>query len=200
MSSSNIIAGFDLELPPVDVDGDGTKETAKFVARSGVEVTPRRRTGYLVSPDSGTTTSLAANFLDPGSDKYQSIAVGLGAGQHVWELSARNWEGSQYQWGDGSSTSGSINQADATGGTAVEQAAVFDKYIGATVTDSDTPAKLSVLGYGDTTLYDGPIDVALEEPSTTVSSDEPGIVDLSVVCVKIINGGLSLGRVQKNIR
>lgn len=173
-----------LELPPVDVDGDGSDETGIFHFVGNLEISMQTRTGYLVGGRGGKVNSIIANTAKPGQSKNKEIIINAGLGQRVIEVDFDGWEGSvdqsgnPLQWGDTGDT-GTVTPADATGADALTQLQVLDHYLQVATPGSLTPAKLQVGEYSSGGLFDTPdlgldhLKVAVEGPSLSKAARDP---------------------------
>lgn len=176
-----------LTLPPIDVDGDGTDETGKFVL-TNVEITTGIRTGYVVGGRGSTVNAIYSDYLGDGQSARQGLYFDLGGGADFIQLKFSQWKGSDDQWGN-DSTAG-LTQASATGQDPISQIDVLKKYLTVGQIDSRNPATLEYGEYSSSGVY-SPKEVAIESPEFSYSPDRPSALSGSITCIVVIDNNQS---------
>lgn len=163
-----------LEIPDADPYGDGSSVTGRFELASigwGLET---RTEQFFES--SGLSASLVDTIVDwiadsggPADGIRQTLALDLGEGVHVCNISFRAWEGSSLQWGDGSGDP----RADASGADPRSQMVVFDRYLQTARMDSENTPRLHIPPfYEPDGHYEAPLGVVPETPTVRFESEE----------------------------
>lgn len=187
-----------LELPPVDVDGDGSDEVGVFHMAGDLEITVGTRTSPLVGGRSGTVNAVVGDAVDAGHSKHRRLSLDAGGGEHVVQIDFRGWEGATdadgdpLQWG-ASADPGVRTPASATGADPVVQMLVLDHYLQVATVDSETPATLSFGGYAPGELFDtadlglDELAVVVESPRHNLTAADPGRYSGSLTCVETLD-------------
>ncbi|GGO01848.1 hypothetical protein [Haloarcula pellucida] len=162
------------ELPPFDIDGDGSTEALAFGFDKNLSVEHTVRTGWLTEGGGSTTIDLLSdiaaelNLNEDFSGKRKGLYTDLGGGVAVVQVDAEITTGDNTnQWGTGNG-----GTWDAAGGTVLEKMAVLNEAliraeIDSRPGDGNYPeghlASLHVGEYSSGGRFD-PIDVVPEEP------------------------------------
>lgn len=180
-----------LTIPNVDIDGDGTAETGRFVVRD-VEINFSVRTEYAVGGRNGAANSAVANLVDAGESVRKDVHLDVGTGRHVVELSFSAWQGSDEQWGD-TGDPAALTPGDATGEDPVTQMQMLDRYLSVGRIDSHNPARLEVGQYTADGAWDTAdlgvdhLDVVVEGPENAYSTDRPSTYDGTLTCIETVD-------------
>lgn len=160
-----------------DVDGTGVV-TGVFDLSTGIEISPRIRTGDLIGPTGSTVGALVD--VATGDDQGRAgFRLDAGGGAAVYDINFVNFEGSDGRWGDGTTN----DAADAEGEDVWRQMSVFHRYLNRGTYDSRNAATLEWGEFSSSGVY-APISVTPEEPATTFAAEEESSVfDGSVTLV-----------------
>lgn len=173
-----------LQLPPIDVDGDGSDESGEFHMAGDLEIAPKKRTGFLIGGRGSQVNNILSQAVGNGESSQGGFYLDLGAGARVISVKFSSWNGAQdsngnpLQWGN-EGTADAPTQADATAASAITQIDVLMQYLAVGRVDSSSPATLhygehhdtSVHPDGEDGLYD-PLDVVIESPDLSRPTGE----------------------------
>lgn len=151
-----------------DPDGDGNLETGEFHMKGNAEITPGQRTGYIVGGAGGNINAFFGSLLGGGQSRQKGIFLGAGGGTRMWQVSFRQWEGSDLQWGD---TGNGGTATDATGEDPITQIDVMLEYLSTADIDSRAPATLEYGEHWSGGRFD-PVDVVIEQPQMTNAAED----------------------------
>jgi hypothetical protein len=173
-----------LQLPPTDVDGDGTDESGEFHMAGDLEIAPAIRTGFLIGGRGSQVNNILARAAGAGESSQGGFFLDLGAGARTVSVKFSSWKGARdsdgnpLQWGN-EGADDAPTKADATGADAITQIDVLMQYLAVGRVDSSSPATLhygehhttSVHPDGEDGLYD-PLNVVIETPDLTRPTGE----------------------------
>lgn len=161
-----MLRGARLELT-ADVDkGRNGEATGVFDLGTGVELSPRIRTGNLIGP-TGSQVGAIFDVITGGDNERAGYRLDVGGGAFVVDVSFRNYEGSNGRWGDGTTN----DKADAEGEGVYRQLSVLARYLNRGTFDSRDAGKLEWGEYSTSGVFT-PIPVAPEEPQVTFAAEE----------------------------
>jgi hypothetical protein len=165
------------------VDGDGQKETGRFVFES-VDVEESIRTGYLVNSGLDDALAVLYDLVGDGESKRKGISIDGGGGQHVFELDLMTWTGESNQWGRTDDAT-VLDETSATGADHLTKMNIFQNYLRVGQTDSFTPGRFQYGQYHPDGLLDDHLEVAIESPTFVNDRENASIVDGSLTVVEI---------------
>lgn len=146
-----------------------------FSFRGDLEVNVGVRTGYILDGSGSTWTALFSEFLNdiPGFDVglRQGIFLDLGGGEHIIEVEAKAWTGSDLAFGG------------AAGADPVTQMGVLENTLVETQIDSFSPATIEVGEFSSQGRY-SPLSVVIEGPRISHSTVEPSTIDVNFVAIE----------------
>lgn len=183
-----------LTIPDVEYS-DGTHDLVFEMGigeENAVQIDQSIRTGFLI--DSGLDDAIAffEGLFDPSDSKTESITYDPGSGQFTTDIQVqtpqdtpRN-DGSYFQWGSSPDPDVGPNEHTATGADVWAQQAVFINALRVAAPDSVEPAQLSIGEFSPSGIFD-PIDVAVENPSVNLAANTPGIADVSVTLISVLD-------------
>lgn len=141
------------------------------------EVTSGVRTGYILDGSGSTWTAIFSDILGEsnlfGEDFgfRQGIYLDLGGGEHIVELEATGWEGSNLPFG------GVGGQDPST------QMNVLENVLVETQIDSVSPATIEFGEYSSGGMF-SPLNVVVEGPRITRSQRSPSTFDIEMVFIE----------------
>lgn len=146
-----------------------------FALRAEGEISTGVRTGFILDGSGSTWTSVFSELLNsfPGVDVglREGIHLDLGGGESMVEIEAESWRGSDLPWG-GVSGADPLTQMD-----------VLKKTLRDTQIHSFNPATLEYGEFSGPGRY-APLSVVVESPRVTHNTDEPGTIDVSMICLE----------------
>jgi hypothetical protein len=153
-----------------DVDGDGSKESGRFVMAGNITIETAGRTGYLIGGRGSSINAVIQDATSDGESNRRGFFEDLGGGAFTVAINFNGWEGAQLddgtdvQWGDDPNPGKTV--ASATGEHPLTQIAVFNKYYQTGTFDSRNPATLEYGEHHADGLYSA-LSVVIEEPGLT---------------------------------
>lgn len=180
-----------LELT-ADVDDDGTQETGAFHLVGNVSVTQEVQKSFVFDNTASGLIQLVSDIAGFEIEQRKGLYLDIGAGQHIFEIEFRGWEGATdgdgnaVPWGDGSGT----YPADATQDEPLKQLQCFNRYLQFSTTDSFNPATLYVGEYADGTYgtngeFD-PLKVAVQGPRNTHTAEDFSTFDGTFTALEVL--------------
>ena len=145
-----------------------------FAFRANIELTFGVRTGYILDGSGSTWTAIASSILgedNPFGDFgfRQGIYLDLGGGEHMFEMEAEGFAGSDLAFGG------------VAGEDVLTQASVLDNAIAETQIDSFSPATIEFGEYSATGRF-APLSVVIESPRSTVDyQNSPSTFDVNMI-------------------
>lgn len=169
-----------MELPNVDVDGDGNAENGVFEFRN-YRLEQRIRSGFLVGGGGSQVRQTIQDKIAEtnGISQYKDFFVNEGTGERVIAMQFRAAAGDTADtvtWGDPNESQGTI--ANATDQGPFERMQVLEHYLAALSEDSRNPITLRFGGYDSGDLFDSgdlntdSLNVVLENPTLTYEPRE----------------------------
>jgi len=118
------------ELPPFDIDNDGSAETLVFEFADNLALTHRIRTGYLTEGSGSTAIDILTDLIEDATGteidsggRRQGLYTDLGGGARTVEARGEVvTDNSTYQWGTGDG-----GKWDATGDSALAKIQLLDQ-------------------------------------------------------------------------
>lgn len=183
-------AAFEIEAP---VASDGSLKTGRFevvgAAEGRYSLTESIRTGYLIDSGFDNVVSIYNQLTENDAPLRQGVHLDLGGGEHAVELEFENPgesttpDGTVAQWGSSVDTADGPNPHTATGAAKEQQMAVLMNYLRKGRTDSFTPATLQFGEIHPGGFLEDSLDVAIEQPNTTLTNDSPSRFDVAITFV-----------------
>lgn len=146
-----------------------------FAMKGNLEISAGVRTGFILDGSGSTWTALFSDWLNdiPGFDvgMRQGIFLDLGGGEHIVEVEATGWTGSDLAWGG------------VSGADPITQLNVLEKTLVSTQIDSFSPATIEFGEFSSQGMY-SPLNVVVEGPRMTHSTQKVGSVDVTMVFIE----------------
>lgn len=178
-----------LTLPAGDIGSSNDPVQGRFVLAGDLEISMNFRTGYVIGGRGAAINSVIQQYAGDGeAENGQGFFVDLGSGAHVIEINFRGWKGAEVpasydsndkpdswepaQWGNTGDAS-SKTYADTTGAHPLSQINCLEQYLRHLKIDSASPASLQYGEFSPSGLYEDSLDVVLEGPQFTRTSDQP---------------------------
>lgn len=144
----------------------------QFVFRASVELTVGVRTGYILDGSGSTWTAIASTILGENSPFgdfgfRQGIFLDLGGGEHIIQMEAQGFEGSDLAFGG------------VAGADPLTQAGVLENAVVETQIDSFSPATIEFGEYSANGRFK-PLSVVIEDPRITRDSRSAATFDVNM--------------------